>query len=209
MSCRCCGNFFNRSFNLNRHETEYCPLRHHNSSTDSSQILHHSVNTNGKRIIRATMKLHQKVILTILTYLTIKKNTKRNPWVPLKAEASRRNIAEFNELTQNFTTDGLDEVEPENKAYLVVMPKLRKELQNVYLERLLWIRQLKRDPIHKTIMETRDAFINNDNFGQEEALEVAIEKTRFLMKRLFNDIRSPDAHEDTSMAMILDKKKNC
>ena len=54
-------------------------------------------------------------------------------------------------------------------------------------------------------METRDAFINNDNFDQEEALEVAIEKTRFLMKRRFNDIRSPDAHED----MILDKKKNC
>ena len=55
----------------------------------------------------------------------------------------------FEELTQNFTAEGFDENEAKDKAYLLILPKLRKDLQNIYLERLLWIRQLKRDPIHK------------------------------------------------------------
>ena len=34
-----------------------------------------------------------------------------DPWVPSKAEASRRNLTEFNELTQSFTGDDLEEEE--------------------------------------------------------------------------------------------------
>ena len=67
----------------------------------------------------------------------------------------------------------------------------RKDLQNIYLERLLWIIQLKRDPIHKEIMETRDVFVNDDNFDHREALDAAIDKTTFLLKRLFRNTRYP------------------
>ena len=72
-----------------------------------------------------------------------------DPWAPLKAEAAQQSLSEFEELTQNFTAEGFDENEAKDKAYLLILPKLRKDLQNIYLERLLWIRQLKRDPIHK------------------------------------------------------------
>ena len=120
-----------------------------------------------------------------------------DPWAPLKAEVSRRNIPKITELIEGFTADGLDEEEAKNRAYLDILPQLRKDLQNVYLERLLWIRKLKKDPIHKKIMETRDAFINDDNFDQVEALEAAIDKRKFLMKRLFKDTRSPVAHDDS------------
>jgi hypothetical protein len=40
-------------------------------------------------------------------------------------------------------------------------------------------RQLKRHRIHRKIIETRDAFINN-NFDKEEALEAAIDKRKCL-----------------------------
>ena len=103
-----------------------------------------------------------------------------DPWALLKVEAAQQSLSEFEELTQNFTAEGFDENEAKDKAYLLILPKLRKDLQNIYLERLLWIRQLKRDPIHKKIMETRDVFVNDDNFDSREALESAIDKRKFI-----------------------------
>ena len=115
-----------------------------------------------------------------------------DPWAPLKAEATQQNLSEFEELTQNFTAEGFDENEAKDKAYLLIVPKLRKDLQNIYyLKRLLWIRQLKKDPILKKIMETRDVFVNDDNFDHREALEAAIDKRKFLLKRLFRNTRYP------------------
>ncbi len=67
-----------------------------------------------------------------------------DPWAPLKAEATQQNLSEFEELTQNFTAEDFDENEAKDKAYLLIVPKLRKDLQNIYLKRLLWIRQLRK-----------------------------------------------------------------
>ena len=61
-------------------------------------------------------------------------------------------MPEFEELTESFTADGLDEEESRDKAYLTILPKLRKDLQSTYLDRLLWIAQMKQDPIHKQIL---------------------------------------------------------
>ena len=112
-----------------------------------------------------------------------------DPWAPLKTEATQQSLSEFEELMQNFTAEGFDENEAKDKAYLLILPKLRQDLQTIYLERLLWIRQLKRDPIHKKIMETRDVFVNDDNFDHREALEAAIDKRKFLLKSLFRNTR--------------------
>jgi hypothetical protein len=113
-------------------------------------------------------------------------------WAPLKAKATQQSLSEFEELTKNFSAEDSDENEAKDKAYLLIQPKLFKDLQNVYLERLLWIRQLKRDPIHKKIMETRDVFVNDDNFDHREALEAAIDKRKFILKRLFRNTWSPN-----------------
>ena len=81
-------------------------------------------------------------------------------------------MPEFEKLTETFTTDGLEEEEARDKAYLTILPKLRKDLQSIYVDRLLWIAQFKKDPIHKQIMKTKDAFVNDGKFHPEEALEV-------------------------------------
>ena len=99
-------------------------------------------------------------------------------------------MPEFQELTKTFTADGLEGEEARDKAYLTILPKLRKDLQNTYLNRLLWIAQMKTDPIHKQVIKTKNAFANDDNFNPKEALEAAVDKRKFLMKRLFGDTRS-------------------
>ena len=100
---------------------------------------------------------------------------------------------EFEDLTETFTADGLEEQEARDKAYLTILPKLRKDLQSIHLDRLLRIAQMKKDLINKQIMKTKDAFVNDDSFDPEEALRAAVDKRKFLMKRLFGDTRYTNA----------------
>ena len=72
-------------------------------------------------------------------------------------------------------------------------------MDNVNLEnlQLRWINVLKRDSVHKKIMETRNAFVNEDEFDHDEALSAAIDKRKFLLKKhLENRNNIPDASDN-------------
>jgi hypothetical protein len=107
-----------------------------------------------------------------------------DPWIPLIEEAKqRRNIA-LEEMKESLINTGLDEQSAKDKAISNMLPKLQKELENIYMERLVWMRQLKKDPVHKKIVRTKDALVENDDFDPEEALEAAVDKRKFLIRRL-------------------------
>ena len=66
-----------------------------------------------------------------------------DPWIPLIEEAKqRRNIA-LEEMKESLINTGLDEQSAKDKAFSNMLPKLQKELENIYMERLVWMRQLK------------------------------------------------------------------
>ena len=46
---------------------------------------------------------------------------------------------------------------------------------------------LKKDPIRKKIMVTRDDYVNNNMFDPDEAIAAAVKKRKFLLKRLLED----------------------
>ena len=107
-----------------------------------------------------------------------------DPWMPLIEEAKqRRNIA-LEEMKESLINTGLDEQSAKDKAFSNMLPKLQKELENIYMERLVWMRQLKKDPVHKKIMHTKHALVENDDFDPEEALEAAVDKRKFLIRLL-------------------------
>ena len=82
-----------------------------------------------------------------------------DPWIPLIEEAKqRRNIA-LEEMKESLINTGLDEQSAKDKAFSNMLPKLQKELENIYMERLVWMGQLKKDPVHKKIMHTKDALV--------------------------------------------------
>jgi hypothetical protein len=62
----------------------------------------------------------------------------------------RRNIA-LEEMKESLINTGLDEQSAKDKAFSNMLPKLQKELENIYMERFVWMRQLKKDPVHKKI----------------------------------------------------------
>ena len=72
----------------------------------------------------------------------------------------------------NLTQSDLDEETAGETAYSNILPELQKELESIYLQRLQWMQQLKKDPVHKKIMQTKNALVNDDDFDPEEAMEV-------------------------------------
>ena len=60
----------------------------------------------------------------------------------------------------------------------------------------MWMKQLKNDAVHKKIMQTRDAFMDSDDFDPEEAMEAAVDKRKFLIKRLLRDYNFTEDSDD-------------
>ena len=92
-----------------------------------------------------------------------------DPWIPLIEEAKQRSNIAFEEMKESLINSGLDEQSAKDKAYSNILPKLQKELENIYMERLVWMRQLKKDPVHKKIMRTKDELVENDDFDPESS----------------------------------------
>ena len=76
----------------------------------------------------------------------------------------------------------MDEQTAGEKAYCNILPESQKELESIYLQRRQWIQQLKKDPVHKKIMQTKDALVNDEDFDQEEAMEAAVNRRKFVIK---------------------------
>ncbi len=100
----------------------------------------------------------------------------KDPGMPMVEEAMQKHKTTFEEMKMNLIHSGLDKQSAEEKAYSNVLPMLQKELESIYVERFLLMKQLENDPVHKKIMQTKDAFVDNDYFDPEEAMEAAVDK---------------------------------
>ena len=102
-----------------------------------------------------------------------------DPWMPMVEEAMQKHKAAFQEMKMNLTQSGLDEQTAEETAYSNILPELQKELESIYLQRLQWIQQLKKDLVHKTIMQIKNALVNDNDFDPEESMEAAVNDKNF------------------------------
>ena len=76
----------------------------------------------------------------------------KDPWMPMVEEAMQNHRTALEEIKMNLIHSGLDEKSAIEKTYANILPKIQKELESIYMERLLWMQQLKKDPIHQKIM---------------------------------------------------------
>ena len=89
-------------------------------------------------------------------------------------------------ILQALLMQGHDESEAKQEAFEKILPVFQKKLDDVYMGNLAWIKALKKDPIHKKIMATRDDYVNNNMFDPDEAIAAAV-KRKFLLKRPLED----------------------
>ena len=116
-----------------------------------------------------------------------------DPWTTLINDAACKVREQYDDILQALLMEGHDESEAKEEAFAQILPAFRKELADVYMDNLTWMKTLKKDPIHKKIMATRDDYVDNKMFDPDEAIAAAVKKRKFLLKRLLEDQgRSPE-----------------
>ena len=178
MNCQYCGKEFSRAYNLERHEDEYCPQKDQDENMSDSEDSVSISSTCGSDDKSETEQESQ------------------DPWLPLIEKAKQRSHTAFEEMKEELMTTGLDEQSAKEEAYSKSLPNQQKELESIYKERLLWLKELKKDPVHQKIMETKKSLVENDDFDPDEALEAAVDKRKFLIRRLLKDCEFVDEEDD-------------
>ena len=91
-----------------------------------------------------------------------------DPWEVLLQEAAEIRT-KHSELVQSFEEDEFSG----KQTFLAIFSDVRKEMGDVYLDRLQWMSQVKRDLVHRKIMKTRDAFVGEGEFDPDDVLITA------------------------------------
>ena len=133
MSCKFCGKVFNRGFNLRRHENDYCSLKNQEremSETESSQTMDSEEDalTDSTRGSESPVSTDDE------------SETEEDPWMPLVDEAMQKHKTAFEEMKINFMQAGLNEQSAGEEAYSNILPALQKDLENIYMDRLFWMK---------------------------------------------------------------------
>ena len=176
MSCLFCGRHFNRGYNLRRHEKEYCLLR------EQERNMSHTDSDSQERDFQDDVSTTSTQGSEISTDNKSETEEEMHPWLPLIEEAKQIINIAFEEMKENLINRGLDEQSAKDNAYCNILPELQKELENIYIDRLVWMKQLKKIQYIRKLCRQRMR-LKNDDVDPEGLMEAAIDKGKFLIKR--------------------------
>ena len=108
-----------------------------------------------------------------------------NPWSRILDEAQERHEVQLNALVDEYERNGVSENVAHLKGQNALLPLCRKELRKVLLEYLPWMRAMKKDYNFQKVMQTQKDLKDTDGFDWLESTELAIDKRKFLLNRLF------------------------
>lgn len=77
-----------------------------------------------------------------------------NPWVELTDQEQESLSELFDEQVQLHRLQGKSDQFSENAAFNSILPRARPILRRIYLLRLRWNNRIKRDEIHRQVMQT-------------------------------------------------------
>ena len=98
-----------------------------------------------------------------------------DPWSTLINDAASKVRDQYDDILQALLMEGHDESEAKQEAFEKILPVFQKELGDVYMGNLAWMKALKKD------------YVNNNMFDPDEAIAAAVKKRKFLLKRLLED----------------------
>ncbi|CAH3183631.1 unnamed protein product [Porites lobata] len=107
------------------------------------------------------------------------------PCLRILDEAEKRHETQLNALINEYEGNGDSENVARVKAENALLPVYRRELRKVLLENLTWMRAMKKDPTFKKVTETQKELKDTEGFDWLESTELAIDKRKFLLHRLY------------------------
>ena len=111
----------------------------------------------------------------------------KNPWVGIREDVEEQHKKKLEALITEFQKSGDSEEVAAVKAYNSLLPLYREDLKDVLLEELKWIRALKKDPIYREVVATKDELMEETGYDWLESTQPAIHERRFLLNRLFKE----------------------
>ena len=118
-----------------------------------------------------------------------------NPWSRILDEAQERHEIQLNALVDEYQRNGDSENVGHLKARNGLLPLHRKELRKVLLEYLQWMRAMKKDHTFQKVMETQKDLKDTDGFDWLESTELAVDKRKLLLNRLFVEQPIPQGED--------------
>ena len=103
-----------------------------------------------------------------------------NPWSRILDEAQERHGGSA-QCQRNGDSENVAHLKAQN----ALLRFFRKELRKVLLEYLQWMRAMKKDYTFQKVMETQKDLKDTEGFDWSESTELAIDKRKFLLNRLF------------------------
>ena len=85
-----------------------------------------------------------------------------DPWTTLINDAASKVRDQYNDILNSLLMEGHDESEAKQEAFAQILPVFQKELAD---------------------------YVNNDMFDENEAIAAAVDKRKFMLKRLLEDER--------------------
>ena len=108
-----------------------------------------------------------------------------DPWSRIQDEVFNRHEAKLDALTDEYEQNGDSHNVARVKAENALLPDYRKELRKVLLEYLQWMRAMKKDSTFRKVIQTQQELKDTEGFDWLESTELAIDKRKFLLNRLF------------------------
>ena len=122
-----------------------------------------------------------------------RKSQKTNPWDRLMRSTYRDNQDQFDETVENTLqeTPNTDLESAEEMAYEELKPKYRSSLVSKYQDLVALGSALKKDPVHKKVMSTAHRLRDEEDYDEEEAMQYAVKKRRYLLERKLDEYERP------------------
>lgn len=96
--------------------------------------------------------------------------------------------SQFEELVQEYVSEGKSEDVAKQEAYIKIQPLYRKSFRKEYADMLIKIRELKRDATYKSVMQSAKILRDEEEFDTtEESLRAAVTKRKYLLNELVED----------------------